>query len=77
MFSISASSNYSDIPIQQQLIEKINKFANEKKYKIVTLSHNIHWYQQYASWGGHAIVVFEPIEKSTNQTLNLLNFDTN
>lgn len=68
-FSISAASNKSKTPIHLQLIERINKFANENNYKIVTLSHNIHWYPQHGSWGGHAIVVFEPKENNHNTIL--------
>lgn len=78
IFSISAEKNKSDEPITPQLVEKINIFAKEKKYKIVTISHHLHWYIKYASWEGHAIVVFEPIENpnnSTNQTANLLDFN--
>lgn len=77
-FTISAETNNSEVPVHQQLMLKIQNYTNENKYKIVSISHHVHWYQRYVSWGGNAIVVFEPIENpnnSTNQTANLLDFE--
>jgi ABC-type oligopeptide transport system ATPase subunit len=79
-FGISAKDNNSDNSVQLQLLEKIREYGQKNNYKVITISHYCYFYQQCASWGGHAIVVFEPIEQitqnnSTNQTEDLLKFD--
>ena len=79
-FSIYPKNNRSNYPVYLQLIEKIREYGKENNYKVITISHYCYWYAEYESWGGHAIVVFKPIEQITqnnskNQTTNLLDFN--
>jgi hypothetical protein len=75
-FCLTASTSNCDSmhKVARELADRITKYAREKRYEIVSISHFANYFKSDMAWGGNAIVVFKAIPDETS-SITLLDFD--